>query len=81
MTCGGFLFGVYICQNPGKDFDHPVGCEAKAVLDFAVVVCGNVAPLEDGDIGDERAITEGAAELGEGVGVLLGLSDAVDFVS
>ena len=82
-VCGGFLFGVYICQNSGEDFDQPVGCEAKAVLDFAVVVCGNVAPLEDGDVRNERAnrIAEGTAEFEESVGALFGLSDGVDFVS
>ena len=57
----GALFG-------GEDFDRRVGGEVEAVLDFAVVVGGDVAPLEDGDVWDEGAIGEGAAQFGEGVG-------------
>ena len=70
----GALFG-------GENFDRRVGGEVEAVLDFAVFVSWDVAPLEDGDVWDEGAIGESAAEFGEGVSAFFGLGDAVDFSS
>ena len=59
---------VRLSAGDGLRSDGWVGGEVEAVLDFAVVVGGDVAPLEDGDVGDEGAIGEGAAQFGEGVG-------------